>query len=298
MTSERSRPAPFELDTRRVRRSFEMASATYDEAAVLQDQVRARMLERLDLVRLNPGRILDAGSGTGLGAAALARRYRGGKVIALDLAHGMLLAGRARQRLWRRWGMVCGDVAALPLASGSVDMIFCNLVLQWCPDLDLALGEFRRVLAPGGLLMFTTFGPDTLHELRAAWSKADGYNHVNAFLDMHDVGDALLRARLAEPVMDVEHFVVDYDNPRDLMRDLKAIGARNATAGRARGLTGPRRLRAMEAAYESFRRDGRLPATYEVVYGHAWAPEPRSDGSDNSIAIPVDSIGRRRGPKR
>jgi malonyl-CoA O-methyltransferase len=298
MTSQRSGPTAFELDTQRVRRSFEKASATYDEAAVLQDQVRARMLERLDLVRLKPGRILDAGSGTGPGADALARRYRSGQVIALDLAHSMLLAGRARQRLWRRWGMVCGDVAALPLASGSVDMVFCNLVLQWCPDLDRALSEFRRVLAPGGLLIFTTFGPDTLHELRTAWSQADGYNHVNAFLDMHDVGDALLRARLAEPVMDVEHFVVDYADARSLMRDLKAIGARNATAGRARGLTGPRRLRAMEAAYEKFRRDGRLPATYEVVYGHAWAPEHSRDPGDGSVAIPVAAIGGRRGAQR
>jgi len=300
MTSDRPDPGgtPFDLDMRRVRRSFERASHTYDEAAVLQDEVRERMLERLDLIRLEPKRILDAGCGTGPGSQALAGRYRGSHVIGLDLAHPMLLAGRKRQRLFRRWGLVCGDVSALPLASRSIDMIFCNLVLQWCPDIELALREFRRVLAPGGVLMFATFGPDTLRELRAAWSQADGYNHVNAFLDMHDIGDAMLRARLAEPVMDVEHLVVNYDTARDLMRDLKAIGARNATAGRARGLTGPHRLRAMETAYEQFRQDGRLPATYEVVYGHSWAPHTAAAADDGSVAIPVEAIGGRTGKSR
>jgi malonyl-CoA O-methyltransferase len=288
----------YAIDTGRVRRAFDRASATYDEAAVLQDEVRARMLERLDLLRLAPRRILDAGSGTGLGSLALRKRYRSSDIVALDIATAMLEAGRQRQRLWRRWQSVCGDVAALPLATASFDMVFCNLALQWCPDLDRALAEFRRVLAPDGVLMFATFGPDTLHELRAAWAQADGYNHVNAFIDMHDIGDAMLRAKLAEPVMDVEHFTLEYDTPRDLMRDLKAIGARNATAGRARGLTGPRRLRAMEAAYEEFRRDGRLPATYEVVYGHGWAPRTAATGADGSIAIPVAAIGRRREDER
>ena len=288
----------YAIDTGRVRRAFDRASATYDEAAVLQDEVRARMLERLDLLRLAPRRILDAGSGTGLGSLALRKRYRSSDIVALDIATAMLEAGRQRQRLWRRWQSVCGDVAALPLATGSFDMVFCNLALQWCPDLDRALAEFRRVLAPDGVLMFATFGPDTLRELRAAWAQADGYNHVNAFIDMHDIGDAMLRAKLAEPVMDVEHFTLEYDTPRDLMRDLKAIGARNATAGRARGLTGPRRLRAMEAAYEEFRRDGRLPATYEVVYGHGWAPRTAATGADGSIAIPVAAIGRRREDER
>ncbi len=288
----------YAIDTGRVRRAFDRASATYDEAAVLQDEVRARMLERLDLLRLAPRRILDAGSGTGLGSLALRKRYRSSDIVALDIATAMLEAGRQRQRLWRRWQSVCGDVAALPLATASFDMVFCNLALQWCPDLDRALAEFRRVLAPDGVLMFATFGPDTLRELRAAWAQADGYNHVNAFIDMHDIGDAMLRAKLAEPVMDVEHFTLEYDTPRDLMRDLKAIGARNATAGRARGLTGPRRLRAMEAAYEEFRRDGRLPATYEVVYGHGWAPRTAATGADGSIAIPVAAIGRRREDER
>lgn len=288
----------YAIDTGRVRRAFDRASATYDEAAVLQDEVRARMLERLDLLRLAPRRILDAGSGTGLGSLALRKRYRSSDIVALDIATAMLEAGRQRQRLWRRWQSVCGDVAALPLATASFDMVFCNLALQWCPDLDRALAEFRRVLAPDGVLMFATFGPDTLRELRAAWAQADGFNHVNAFIDMHDIGDAMLRAKLAEPVMDVEHFTLEYDTPRDLMRDLKAIGARNATAGRARGLTGPRRLRAMEAAYEEFRRDGRLPATYEVVYGHGWAPRTAATGADGSIAIPVAAIGRRREDER
>jgi malonyl-CoA O-methyltransferase len=288
----------YQVSRRAVRRSFEQAAAAYDEAAVLQRTVADRMLERLDLVRLQPRRILDAGAGTGYVSQSLARRYPKAQIIALDLAHAM--AHRARQRfgfLTRRLrghGFVCADVERLPLADASVDMIISNLTLQWCNPLDPAFAEFRRVLAPGGVLMFTTFGPDTLKELRASWAAADGAVHVNAFLDMHDVGDALLHAGLAEPVMDREDIVVTYEKVDRLLLDLKAIGAHNVNAGRARGLTGRRRLAAMREAYETFRRDGRLPATYEVVYGHAWAPTGpgRASTIPGEVRIPVGSLRR------
>lgn len=283
----------FTLEHRRVRRSFDFAAGSYDDAAVLQHQVRGRMLERLDLVRLQPRRILDAGAGTGAACRELSRRYRGSEVLALDVAEKMLLKARQRQPLLRRWRLVCADVAAIPIAAASVDLIFSNLVLQWCNDLDAVLAEFRRILRPGGLLTFTTLGPDTLQELRAAWRAADDFNHVNAFLDMHDVGDAVMRAGLADPVMDVEHFELLYSQVGDLMADLKAIGARNATGGRPRGLTGKGRLTAMRQGYERFRREGRLPATYEVVYGHAWAADPRRREPADEVGIPVSAIRRR-----
>ncbi len=151
-------------------------------------------------------------------------------------------------------------------------------MLQWCDDLDAVFAEVRRVLKPGGLLTFTTFGPDTLMELRRAWSSVDGYVHVNQFLDMHDIGDALVRAGLAEPVLDVERYTLTYPDAIVLMRDLKAIGAHNVTAGRPARAHRPRsRLPRMCAAYEAYRRDGRLPATYEVVYGAAWGRRCRDD---------------------
>lgn len=287
---------PFRLEGRRVRAAFDAAAGGYDAVAVVQAEVRARLLERLELFRLEPRRILDAGCGTGHGARALLRHYRGAGLVALDLAPGMLAQAR-RQRPWlRRLDPVCADAAAVPLADGSVDLVFSNLMLQWCNQPDAVFAEFRRVLRPGGLLLFSTFGPDTLKELRAAWSAADGHTHVSRFIDMHDLGDALVRAGLAEPVMDVEHLTLTYADLRGLMRDLKTMGASNATAGRNRGLTGRRRLAAAEACYETLRRDGRLPATWEVVYGHAWAPvapPAKGPGEDGAVTVPLANLGRR-----
>jgi malonyl-CoA O-methyltransferase len=288
---------PFDIDLARVRSSFGRAAHDYDAAALLQAQVRNELLERLDIVRLEPAVVLDLGAGTGHASIALKRRYRGSQVIALDLAEGMLREAGRRQTLLRRFRRVCGHAAALPLRDASVDLVFSNLMLQWCNDPDAVFRECRRVLRPGGLLTFTTFGPDTLVELRRAWADADGHTHVNRFIDMHDLGDALVRAGLAEPVMDVERCTLTYAGVRDLMRDLKAIGAHNANAGRPRGLTGKGALARMTAAYETNRRDGRLPATYEVVYGHAWCPTvaPRRSRPPGEVVVPIGSIGRRQG---
>jgi malonyl-CoA O-methyltransferase len=279
------------LDRAAVRRSFDRAAATYDEAAVLQAEVRGRLLERLDYVTLEPGVVLDVGCGTGHAARALAGRFPAARVIALDLSGGML-------REARRQGTgspVCGDAMRLPIATASVDLLFSSLTLQWCDDLDATFAEFRRVLRPRGLLNLATFGPDTLAELRAAWAQADGLTHVSRFADMHDLGDGLVRAGLAEPVLDVERFTLTYPDVFGLMRDLKAIGAHNASTGRPHNLTGRGRLRAMESAYERFRRDGVLPATYEVVYAQAWGPagEPARGRRSGEFAFDAAAIGRR-----
>jgi malonyl-CoA O-methyltransferase len=191
-------------------------------------------------------------------------------------------------------------VRQLPFADASVDIAVSNLMLQWCGDLDAAFREIRRVLKPDGLLIFTTFGPDTLRELRAAWATVDDYSHVNTFIDMHDIGDALVRGGLTEPVLDVERVTLTYKDVISLMRDLKVIGAHNVTEGRARGLTGRGALRQVEAAYESSRRDGVLPATYEVVYGTAWgsAGKPGSPLMDGEVHVPISAIRRRGAPKQ
>ncbi|NDV11282.1 malonyl-ACP O-methyltransferase BioC [Crenobacter caeni] len=274
----------FYTDKARVRASFEKAAASYDGAAVLQREVSDRMDERLGVIRQIPLTVLDAGSGTGYGAAALRARYPDARVIELDIAHAMLAASRGKQaaargmlgRLFSRarpW-QVCADVEALPLADASVDMVWSNLAIQWLNEPDKVFAEFRRVLKPDGLLMFSTLGPDTLFELRAAFAGQDAATHVNRFLDMHDLGDALSRAGFAQPVMDMEKIVLTYAQMRDVLRDLKAIGAHNSTAGRSAGLTGKHFWRRVEAAYDAQRKDGVLPATYEVVYGHAWRGAP------------------------
>jgi malonyl-CoA O-methyltransferase len=270
----------YALDTNRVRRSFDRAVATYDAAAVLHREVRDNLLQRLDWMAVAPRVVVDAGAGTGHAARALIRRYPKALIIALDSSRPMLAAAASQQSWLRRFARVCADAQRLPLGDGSVDLILSNLMLQWC-DPDAVFAEFRRVLAPGGLLTFTTLGPDTLRELRSAWSGVDSHTHVNQFLD---IGDALVRAGFASPVLDVERYTLSYLDVRRVAADLKATGARNATLGRSKGLTGRGRFNALEAAYESYRREGRLPATYEVVFGHAWTngPSTHGGGTDES----------------
>lgn len=247
-----------------MRAAFDRAASGYDAAAVLQAEVRRRMLERLDYIKLAPDVILDAGAGTGHAASALAARYPESQVVLLDLAPGMLrVAGGAL-------GRVCGDMERLPLAAGSVDLIWSNLVLQWCNDVAGVFSGMARVLRPEGLFMFSTFGPDTLKELREAAQADPEHVHVSRFPDMHDLGDALVHAGFSGPVLDVERFVLTYQDVREVMRDLKDIGAGNALQGRPRGLEGKGFLRGLAARYECFRTAGKLPATFEVVYGHAW----------------------------
>lgn len=274
------------IDKKRMRRSFERAAASYDQVAVLQRAVADRMAERLQYVKFEPATVLDAGCGTGYAQHLLRGQYKGARLLALDIAHEMLRVARGVRPWWQKilpagtWGAeyVCGDLESLPLKSGSVDLVWSNLALQWCNDLDGVFGGARRILAPNGLLMFSTFGPDTLKELRHSFDRGDGYTHVSRFADMHDIGDALVRAGFATPVMDMEHFTLTYDSVSGLMRDLKALGAHNATRGRRQGLAGKTAWRHMEAEYEKLRQEGKLPATYEVVYGHAWAPSQLPDG--------------------
>lgn len=284
----------YTLDKARIRASFDRAARGYDAAAVLQQEVRMRMLARLEYINVVPRNILDAGAGTGHAAHALAARYPGTHVVALDLAPGMLQQAKTREPWWRNLirqpqGLVCGDIEQLPLATASMDMIWSSLALQWCNDLDAAFSGMARVLRADGLLMFSTFGPDTLKEMRAATAADPEHVHVSRFIDMHDIGDALVRNGFTEPVLDMENFVMTYDDVLGIMRDLKAIGARNATHGRRRGLEGKGFLQQLTERYERFRDNGKLPATFEVVYGHAW----KAEGADLPDGLSPIKIHRR-----
>lgn len=293
---------PFSIDKAAMRRAFDRAASTYDLVAVLQRQVADHMAQRLQYIKLEPATILDAGAGTGYGSRLLRARYPKTQLLALDIALGMLNAARGDVPWWRgflpgrtRDAYLCADLEQLPLRDASVDMVWSNLSLQWCNDLDAAFSGLRRVLAPAGLFTFTTFGPDTLKELRQAFAGVDEHTHVNRFVDMHDVGDALVRAGFAEPVLDVEYFTLTYDTLRELMRDLKALGAHNATQGRPHGLSGKAAWKRLEQNYETLRRDGKLPVTYEVVYGHAWrgtkeVQTKRGDGAQVVQFIKRDEI--------
>ncbi len=273
------------IDKQRMRLAFSRAALNYDEAAVLQREVCERMLERLDYIKIKPARILDAGSGTGWGTRQLQKKYPAAQLISLDIAIGMLKAARSHTAWWKKLSggapMICGDIEALPVAGNSVEMIWSNLALQWCNDLPQALLGLHKLLKVDGLLMFSTFGPDTLKELRQSLVGVDQHNHLNRFADMHDVGDMLVEAGFAEPVMDMECLTLTYADLRGVLHDLKRIGAHNATQGRGQGLMGKHAWARLVENYERLRRDGKLPATFEVVYGHAWKPQPRltSDGA-------------------
>lgn len=268
-----------------VRASFDRAAADYDAAAVLQHEIAARLDERLDLMRLTPARILDVGSGTGFAMPLLRARYPKAERLALDLAPAMLAQERNQRGRLQRWfgprtDFVCADMHALPCADACFDLVWSSVALQWSEDPLTVFRECRRVLRPEGLLLFSTFGPDTLKELRQAFAHIDadnqGHAHINRFVDMHDLGDALMVSGFAAPVVEMERIVLTYADLKAVLRDLKSIGAHTVLERTQFGLMGRARWAALQAAYAQFvQADGRLPASFEVVYGHAWAGRPQ-----------------------
>lgn len=286
---------PVNDEKKRIRQHFGAKAECYESSALLQREVCNRMLERLDWVKLKPETVLDVGTGTGWGIQGLYQKYPAAKVMALDLSLPMLQQARNKGRWFRKPTLICGDAEALPLADQSVDLIFSSLMLQWC-DPQVVFREFLRVLKPGGLLMFATFGPDTLKELRHCWAQLDQADHVNNFIDMHDLGDSLLHSGFAEPVMDMDMMNLTYQQARTVMTDLKAIGANTTLKSHYRGLLTPRKLQQVLDAYEGFRQDGVLPASFEVLYGHGWKPlrPPQAKTSEttavNEYRVSLDSL--------
>lgn len=285
------------LDKRHVRQSFARAAQTYEQAAVLQQEMAARLLAHLEFMRLIPAVAVDLGTGTGFCLRGLGQRYPHAQLYGLDLAAPLLQVAR-RRLSWRArlpWkqvpGFVCADAERLPFADASVDLIVSNATLQWCAPASV-FRECVRVLRPGGLLLFSSFGPDTLYELRQAWAAVDRDAHVHRFVDMHDLGDALVATGFADPVMESERLTLTYADVPAVLRDLKAIGAHNAATARSRGLTGKRRFQDFVRQYETFARDGKIPATYEAVYGHAWAPAARAN-TPGEVRVPLAQVRRR-----
>jgi malonyl-CoA O-methyltransferase len=281
-------------DKRVARRSFERAAAGYERGAVLHREVGRRLLEHLDPIRIDPARIVDLGCGPGSFFEPLVTRYPRAEIVGVDFARPMLARAASRRSWWRRAfsasspRLVCADAEALPLGAASTAFVFSNLALQWCRP-EALFAEAARVLSTGGLFLFSTFGPDTLKELRAAFASVDSAPHVHAFIDMHDLGDALVHAGFAEPVMEMEVLTVEYASVEAIARDLKSVGGHNALAARSRGLVGRKRWRRVAEHYESERRGEALPATYEVVYGHAWKVPPKRTVDGRQV---IDFVGR------
>lgn len=289
------------IDRRVLSQAFGSASGRYDEAAVLQRTVRQELLERLEHFSAKPKVVIDLGAGTAAATRDLKARYPTATVVAADLSLGMLQHAQKasswldRLRTSKRIDMTAVDAHQLPFRSGSVDLVFSNLMLQWC-DLDQVFAEVRRVLSPQGWFVFSTFGVGTLQELRSAWAAVDTRHRVHEFFDMHDIGSALGRAGLREPVLDVDRHSLTYSDPISLMRSIKEIGAGNAAQDRPRGLTSPRVLQAVSEGYPRSCGQTDIVATWEIVYGAAFgAPTQPTESSHekNEIIVPFPKPGAR-----
>ena len=270
------------LDQSALRRACDRAAPEYDRHAVLYRQICERLMARLDYIRCDPQTVLDVGAGTGQAAQVLLARYRTSKVIAADISRGMLRTIDRPKRWRRKPECVQCDAQALPIRDASIDLLVSASTFQWCCNYPQLFAEIKRVLSPSGVLLFATFGPDTLSELRYAWTQVDDAVHVHEFTDMHVLGDAMLNAGLVDPVVDSERLRLTYTHPRAVMHDLKAAGSVNASQRRPRGLRGRSTLQRLLRAYPR-EADGACVATYEVVYGHAWGG--RTDGRALNVAF-------------
>ena len=275
--------------------SFSRAANTYDQVAKLQREVADRLLARTEYIRMQPKVIVDLGAGTGYCSDKLQQRFKRATILAIDMAEGMLMQHKPLGLLARKKKKrLCADAERLPLASQSVDFVFSNLMLHWCPSLPDCIAEIQRILKPGGVLLFSTLGPDTLKELRQSFASIDQHPHVNEFIDLHDIGDTLLSAHLSQPVMDMDMLTLTYDHAKAVMRDLNQLGASNLHSQRQTTLMGKQRFAKVIETYEQYRLpNGKLPASYEVIYGHAWGqakPTTAALNSQGEARISVDSL--------
>ena len=254
-----------------VRAAFEKAAFKYDQYSILQRTIANRLDESLEQIKIKPITILDLGSGTGYGSQILHKRFRNSYIYQTDLSENMLKVSKKKSPVFfSKDYFVCADINKLPFKEKSFDLIFSGLTLQWCNNLDTVFSEVRYLLKDNGVFLFSSFGPDSLKELRECWSTVDDYVHINAFVDMHDIADALMRVGLISPILNMEKITLTYNKCRKLMRELKYIGAQNINNGRRKTLTGKKRFEKVFQCYESYRVNGVLPATYEIIYGHAW----------------------------
>lgn len=271
------------LNSKDVRQRFDRAAAGFDSADFVHATMRDGLLARLAPMTVDASHILDLGAATGSATPLLAKRFRGAHVIAVDTSSNMLRLVRKRKSWFARVSAVQADANSLPFPDHSVDVVFSNLLLPWIGDPARVFAEICRVLRADGLFLFSTLGPDSLRELREAWDGFDPDAHVRRFPDMHDIGDAAVRAGLCDPVLDVDRLLVTYRTTEALFADLSAVGARNSLRRRNRSLGGARHIRQMTKALDRSRKDGLLSLDLELVYGHCWGPGARSPAGEYRI---------------
>ena len=281
------------LNRKHIRRRFERAAATFDESDFVHAVTRDGLLARLEPLLVDAETVIDLGAATGAANRALEKRFKGARVVSIDLAHNMLKKAREKKSWFSKNTFTQASADALPFANESVDVVFSNLLLPWAHDPSLIFSELARVLRKGGVFAFATLGPDSLQEISRAWGSTDGNAHVNRFLDMHDLGDGLVNAGLRDPVLDVDRLSVSYEDSNRLFADLTAVGARNALNQRAKSLTGKQRYAAMVSALEATAIDGQITLDLELVFGHCWGAGPKMDPTNYRIdagQIPVRHV--------
>lgn len=283
------------LNLRDIRRRFEKAAASFDSADFVHAVTREGLFARLSPLVIDATRVLDLGSATGSAGAQLRKRFGGAHIVSLDISHNMLSNSRRKRSRFSfsRTSFVQANASDLPFGDHGIDVVFSNLLLPFIDKPELVFAEVARVLRKGGLFAFATLGPDSLLEISRAWSHVDDHAHVNRFLDMHDVGDALLRSGLRDPVLDVDRLSVQYSDATRLFADLTRVGARNVLQQRNRSLVGKRRFNKMLDALAAAPGDGTIKLDLELVYGHCWGGGARMDPAN--YAVDASRIPRRRG---
>ena len=260
-----------------MRRRFDRAASDFDDADFVHTVTRDGLLARLEPLLLSAETILDLGSAAGATGRLLRSRFKRAHVVSFDLSHAMLGVARKNKPWLSRAGFVQGDAHQLPFADATFDLVVSNQLLPWMAEPQPVFEQVSRVLKKGGVFAFATLGPDSLREVEQAWVTVDDLPHVNCFPDMHDIGDGLVRAGLADPVLDIDRLSISYDDADRLFADLTRAGARNALANRDRGLVGKSRFQAMTRALTTARSDGKIMLNLELVYGHCWGSGPKND---------------------
>ncbi len=280
------------LDVGHAKRRLDRAAASFDNADFVPAATRDGLMARLEPMLVDAATVVDLGAATGSATTLLTKRFRGAQVVATDLSAAMLQQARRRRSWFSRVSLVQADAAALPFANNSIDVVFANMLLPWIDEREQVFTEIARVLRSGGLFLFSTLGPDSLSELRSAWGEREADHHVRRFPDMHDIGDAAVRARLRDPVLDVDRLTVTYRSAEAVLADLTAVGARNSLQRRRRSLAGAPALHVMTEALERMRQDGLISLELEIIYGHCWGPGPLA--APGEVAVPASAISRRR----
>ncbi len=271
--------------------AFNLHASEYQQAAKVQYEIGERLFERLHYLKIKPRYVLDLGCGPGFFSQRLKQHYPKAQIIGFDLAYNMLALAKSTFGWRKKWPLVNGDMTALPFADATFDLIFANQVIHWANPLAAVVAELNRVMNPNGCLMFSTLGPDTFLELRQAFATVDQFSHVNDFMDMHDIGDCLLREYFLDPVVDMEKITAHYPTLNSLLKSLKAQGVRNIHATRNPGLTGKSIWSKLEQSMAHYcTPDQKIPLTYEVVYGHAWKGNQRQTAMGTETIVSIDQL--------